>query len=151
MTQHEQANIDAIRRFYDEVFCADRLDLLPELVTEDVLLHPGDERGIEIYRTLLNRAQTAFSERRFSIESIVAADDLVAVRWKMDAIHSGPLGVLAATGKPIQQNANVFFRFEQGKIAEVWTQFDQMGVLRQLGFDPLRAAAQEQREAGAAQ
>jgi steroid delta-isomerase-like uncharacterized protein len=151
MTQHEQANIDTIRYFYGEVFSANRLDLLPELVAEDVLLHPGDDRGIETYRTLLNRAQTAFSERQFSIESMIAADDIVAVRWKMHAIHSGPIGGLTATGKPIQQNANVFFRFEQGKIAEVWTQFDQMGVLRQLGFDPLRAAAQQQREAGAAQ
>jgi steroid delta-isomerase-like uncharacterized protein len=151
MTQHEQANMEAVRRFYREVFDGNRLDLLPELVAEDVLLHPGDERGIQVYRTLLDRAQTAFSEREFSIESIIASDDLVAARWKMDAIHSGPIGGLAATGKRIQQNANVFFRFERGKIAEVWTQFDQMGVLRQLGFDPLRAAAQQQREAGAAQ
>jgi steroid delta-isomerase-like uncharacterized protein len=127
------------------------LDLLPELVAEDVLLHPGEERGVEAYRMLLNRAQTAFSERQFSIESILADNDIVAVRWRMDAIHSGPIGGLMATGKPIQQNANVFFRFEQGKIAEVWTQFDQIGVLRQLGFDPLRAAAQQQREAGEAQ
>jgi steroid delta-isomerase-like uncharacterized protein len=151
MTKQEQANIATIRRFYGEAFGANRLDRLPELVAENVLLHPGDEHGIDAYRTLLNRAQTAFSERRFSIESIIAGNDLVAVRWKMDAIHSGPIGGLAATGKPIQQNANVFFRFELGKIAEVWTQFDQMGVLRQLGFDPLRAAALQQREAGAAQ
>jgi steroid delta-isomerase-like uncharacterized protein len=151
MTQHEQANIAAIRRFYEDVFSSDRLDLLPELVAEDVLLHPGEERGVEAYRMLLNRAQTAFSERQFSIESILADNDIVAVRWRMDAIHSGPIGGLMATGKPIQQNANVFFRFEQGKIAEVWTQFDQIGVLRQLGFDPLRAAAQQQREAGEAQ
>jgi steroid delta-isomerase-like uncharacterized protein len=151
MTQHEQANIAAIRRFYEDVFSSDRLDLLPELVAEDVLLHPGEERGVEAYRMLLNRAQTAFSERQFSIESILADNDIVAVRGRMDAIHSGPIGGLMATGKPIQQNANVFFRFEQGKIAEVWTQFDQIGVLRQLGFDPLRAAAQQQREAGEAQ
>jgi predicted ester cyclase len=151
MTQQEQANIDAVRRFYGKVFSGNRLDLLPAFVVENVLLNPGGERGIKAYQTQLNRAQTAFSDGRFSIESIIAGDDLVAVRWKMDAIHSGPIGGLAATGKPIRQNANVFFRFEQGKIAEVWTQFDQIGVPRQLGFDPLQAAQQQQHEAGAAQ
>lgn len=69
----------------------------------------------------------------------------------MDAIHSGSIAGILATGKRVQQQANVIFRFEQDKIAEVWTQMDQVGMLRQLGIDPLAAVSTRQVGAGATQ
>ena len=69
----------------------------------------------------------------------------MVVRWSMDAKHQGPLAGIPATGKTIQQRANVIYRMQAGKIAEGWAQMDQIGVLRQIGVDPLaKATARKQ-------
>jgi predicted ester cyclase len=55
----------------------------------------------------------------------------------MDATHAGSLAGIPATGKRVQQRGTVIYRLENGRIVEVWAQMDQMGMLRQLGIDPL--------------
>jgi predicted ester cyclase len=39
------------------------------------------------------------------------------------------------TGKQLTEQAVVFYRFENGKIAEIWAQMDQLGILRQIGVE----------------
>jgi steroid delta-isomerase-like uncharacterized protein len=144
-------NIAVVRRLYEDVLNRSRVDLLSTLVAEDVLLHPGEEKGLHAYEAVIDRVLAAFSERHFCVEDFVASGDRVAVRWTMDAVHSGPLGGLSATGKHVKQHANVIFRFEHGKIAEVWTQMDQIGMLRQLGVDPLAGIGRHASQTGARQ
>jgi predicted ester cyclase len=151
MTHEEQSNVSSIKALYEHVLEAGHLDLLPSLVADNVVFHPGSGKGLPAYKAVIDRLQTGFSERRFSLEDFIAVGDRVAVRWTMDAIHSGPIAGIAATGKRVQQHANVIFRFEQGKIAEVWTQMDQIGMLRQLGIDPLSAVSVRQANAEATQ
>jgi predicted ester cyclase len=92
------------------------------------------------YQAMTNRLRVAFGDMRFTIHDLIASGDRVVVRWSMTAKHHGPLAGIPATGKPIQQRANVIYRMEGGRIAEGWAQMDQMGVLRQLGIDPLASA-----------
>lgn len=149
MTQHEQTNIAIVRSLYEDILNHSRVELLPTLIAQDVIVHPGEEQGIRAYKAVIDRVQNAFSDRNFSIEDFIASGDRVAVRWTMEAVHSGPLAGLPATGKRVKQHANVIFRFEGGKIAEVWTQMDQVGMLRQLGIDPLAGIARQSSQAGA--
>lgn len=151
MSQHEQTNIALVRSLYEDVLNGNQLELLPSLVAQDVLLHPGDEEGIRAYEAVLEKGRIAFSERHFSLEDVIASGDRVVVRWILDAIHSGPLAGVPATGKRVKQHANVIFRFEHGKIAEIWTQMDQVGMLRQLGVDSLAGIARKSSQAGAHQ
>jgi steroid delta-isomerase-like uncharacterized protein len=110
-------------------------------VSEDVLFHSTtEERGIAAYAALTDRLRAAFPDMQFTLQDVVASDDRVAVRWTMEATHRGPLVGIPATGKRVEQRANVIYRFEDGKIAEGWALVDQVGMLRQLGFDPLAAA-----------
>ena len=138
MTTEEQANAEIVRRLYEEYLNRDRVELLPSLATDDVVLHSAtEEHGIAAYAAMTERIRTAFPDMRFTIEDLLACDDRVVVRWTMDATHGGPLAGIPATGKRVKQRANVICRMEKGKIAEVWAQMDQVGMLRQLGIDPL--------------
>jgi predicted ester cyclase len=38
------------------------------------------------------------------------------------------------TGRPIQWTSQVFFRFKEDKIAEMWVARDELGMLRSLGI-----------------
>ncbi|HMF78800.1 MAG TPA: ester cyclase [Bryobacteraceae bacterium] len=151
MTHYEQTNTAVVRSLYEDVLNCNRVDLLSTLVAQDVLLHPGGEKGFDAYKAVIDRVQAAFSDCHFSVEDCIANGDRVAVRWTMDAVHSGPLAGLPATGKCVKQHANVIFRLERDKIAEVWTQMDQIGMLRQLGVDPLAGVARQSLQAGARQ
>lgn len=141
MTTAEQANVEAVRRLYEEFLNQNRPELLASLVSEDVVLHGAtEERGIAAYAALTDRLRVAFPDMQFALQDVIASDDRVVVRWTMEATHAGPLAGIPATGKRIQQRANVIYRFADGKIVEGWALVDQAGMLRQLGFDPLAAA-----------
>lgn len=141
MTAPEAANAETVRKLYDEALNQNRPELLPELLTEDIVFHgTTEEQGMAAYQAMTGRLRVAFGDMRFTIHDLIASGDRVVVRWSMTANHQGPLAGIPATGKPIQQRANVIYRMEGGKIAEGWAQMDQIGVLRQLGVDPLANA-----------
>ena len=141
MTASETANAETVRKLYDEALNENRPELLPGLVTEEIVFHTTtEEQGLAAYQAMTNRLRAAFGDMRFTIHDLIASGDRVVVRWSMTAKHHGPLAGIPATGKPIQQRANVIYRMEGGRIAEGWAQMDQIGVLRQLGIDLLASA-----------
>jgi predicted ester cyclase len=75
-----------------------------------------------------------FPNHHFTVEDVVTSGDKAAARWTMTALNSAPIAGVAPTGRPITQKAIVFYRFEDGKIAEFWLQLDQVGVFRQIGI-----------------
>lgn len=140
MTAMERTHAEAVRRLYEETLNQNRLEMLPALLREDVVFHGAtEEQGIEAYKMLVARLRVAFPDQHFTLHDLIASDDRVVARWTMDATHGGPLAGIPATGKRVQQRANVIYRFEDVKIAEVWAQMDQVGMLRQLGINPLPA------------
>jgi steroid delta-isomerase-like uncharacterized protein len=138
MTLSEAANIETVRKLYDEVLNHNKPELLPALLSPDIVFHTAtEERGLAAYQALTDRLRVAFAEMHFTIHDLIASGDRVAMRWSMSAKHSGPLAGIPATGKRVEQRANVIYRMEGGKIAEGWAQMDQLGMLRQIGIDPL--------------
>lgn len=65
---------------------------------------------------------------------IVADCSLVAVHWEGTGTNTGEGNGLPATGRSIRVWGMTFFRFEDGKIREEWTSFDQYSMLSQLGL-----------------
>jgi steroid delta-isomerase-like uncharacterized protein len=138
MTASEAANIETVRKLYEEALNDNQPELLSELLSEDVVFHTTtEERGIAAYRALTEQLRAAFGDMHFTIHDLIGSGDRVVVRWSMEAKHQGAFRGIPATGKPIQQKANVIYRMEGGKVAEGWAQMDQLGVLRQIGIDPL--------------
>jgi predicted ester cyclase len=139
MTQEEHRNIGLVQTLYEAVLNQRDLSALPALVGQNVLLHPTEERGPEAYAALIANLHRAFSGQHFALEDLIVTGDRVVVRWVMQAIQSGPLNGIPATGKHVKQTGTVIYRIEAGKIVEMWPEIDRMGMLRQLGIDPLAA------------
>jgi predicted ester cyclase len=134
MSSNSQATV--IHRFYEEALNQNRLDLLPELVTSNVVNHAFDgtpQTGIPALEQGIRRTQHLFTGQHFTIDDVVVNGDKAAARWTMTANNTVPIGGLAPTGKQITEHAVVFYRFEDGKIAEIWLQIDRLGVLQQVG------------------
>ena len=125
----------AVLRNVYEALNAKNLDAIPELVTEDWAWHgPGQElHGKKGIKELVETYVSAFPDLEFSVDEMLADGDKVTTRWSAQGTHKGELAGIAATGKTMQINGINVSRLENGKIAEEWESFDQLGMMKQLG------------------
>lgn len=131
-----EAHKATVRRLFEECLNRNRPELTREFFAEDFLNHATGSQGVEAFEDFNARFLAAFPDRRYTVEDLIGESDRVAARWRLEGTHRGEWAGIAATGKEIVQNANVIFRFEDGRIAESWIQLDALGFLRQLGALP---------------
>ena len=86
------------------------------------------------FKEMVSGLLAAFPDLRFTNEDQVVAGDRVATRWTAEGTHSGPFGPVPATGRRIQIGGLALDRVVDGKVVERWEQWDQMGMLQQLGL-----------------
>jgi predicted ester cyclase len=130
----------AIRFF--EALDAGNLGVLQNIFTEDCVFHRGDltepARGIAGIRSIVEKRVQLYRDFRTTIHQIIGEGDLVATRETHTGIHRGqfptPIGTFDVTGRPIEWTSQVFFRFNGGKITEMWVARDELGILRSLGI-----------------
>ena len=60
-------------------------------------------------------------------------DDSVAYHITFSATHTGGFAGIAATGKRITMTSTAILRIVNGKIAEVYENFDSLGMMKQMG------------------
>ena len=77
-----------------------------------------------------------FPDAESVVEAVVAEGDEVATRWSIAATHDHDAFGVPATGKRVAAEGVNFYRLTDGRITDVWTQFDQLGLMQQLGAIP---------------
>jgi predicted ester cyclase len=75
---------------------------------------------------------------RLMVDDQVVEGDRVATRFTVHGTHTGDLLGIAPTHKIVTVTGIVFSRLADGQIAEEWENFDQFGMLQQLGALPTR-------------
>jgi predicted ester cyclase len=82
---------------------------------------------------------TAFPDLHFTIDDLLGEGDKVLWRFTSQATHTGPLMNIPPTGKRATVTGMVLFRVTNDKIAEVWVNFDTLGMLQAIGVIPAMA------------
>ena len=130
---------ELLHRLFEGVWNGENPAVADELVDSEYVIHDreiADEMcGPELYKTLASMTRESFPDMEFAIEDAVEDGDKVALRWTMTGTHEGPLGDIEPTGKRVAMPAVEINRFEDGKLAESWTQSDMLGVVQQLESD----------------
>jgi predicted ester cyclase len=79
--------------------------------------------------------KTAFSDAKFTINSIVAEDDKVMVYVTMRGINTGPLVAgMAPTNLSLEREAVDIFKFKDGMATEHWAVVENLSMMVQLGI-----------------
>ena len=73
-----------------------------------------------------------FPDLEFNIEFLVCEAPFVASRLRFDCRPKGLFLGLAVNGRRVVFAENVFYRFESGKVAEVWSVVDKAAIEAQL-------------------
>jgi steroid delta-isomerase-like uncharacterized protein len=135
-----EANSQVAHRILEEAFGQGQLGLVDEFVAADAVDHdpanPEDVRGPAGLREQISMYRAAFPDLQFTIEDTIAQDDRVVIRWSSRGTHRGELMGLAPTGKVVTVTGISIDRFAEGKIVESWTNWDVLGLMRQLGAAP---------------
>jgi predicted ester cyclase len=76
-----------------------------------------------------------FPDLRHTIEETVADDQKVAVQFTLRGTHTEFMGI-PPTHKSFEAGAVAILTIEKGKVVALRGQFDQLGMLRQLGVVP---------------
>ena len=131
-----EENRRIVRRFVDEVFAQGRPEAVDELVAEGFTAHTwpsvtGD--GRQDLKLAIDRVSKGLPDVSFRIEDIFGEDDRVAVRLTAGARHVGDFMGMPGSGRSYTIEEIHIFRVRDGRVVEHWHQFDQLGLMRQLG------------------
>ena len=131
-----------VRRFIDEIFVQGRSQAVDELLADDFVGHtwPSTGHPKADLKAAIGRTSKALANPRFTIDDMIAEGDRVAVRLTAQATQVGEFMRMPPSGKTYTIGEIHIFRVEAGKVAEHWHQFDQMGMMTQLGAMPGAAA-----------
>ncbi|MFG3011696.1 ester cyclase [Streptomyces cinerochromogenes] len=126
-----------VRGFFDALCTAGELPPLNDLLDEDIHSHdpmnPQDTIGLDSVRAEFRMWRGAF-DFAFTVEDVLAQGDRACARWTWNATHRGDFLGIAPTGRQAAMTGMTLFRFAaNGKIAEMWWQHDQLGLMQQLG------------------
>jgi predicted ester cyclase len=132
-----EENKALVRQFYAEID-AGNIDAMDELVAENYVDHnPAPFPGLPAGREGLKRAFEIFwkaTPGRHEIEDQIAEGDKVVTRLTAYGRHEGDLpGPLHATGADLRETAVAIHRIVNGKLAEHWSDRNDLALMQQLG------------------
>jgi predicted ester cyclase len=94
-------------------------------------------RGRDAMHDWLLSNQATFTDYHEEIEWLVGEGDFVAWRSRGTGTQSGALGPFPATNQRMEVVIIGMHRFENGRVVETWTSWDNLAVLTQLGLLPM--------------
>jgi steroid delta-isomerase-like uncharacterized protein len=140
-TQREQLdlsdNIEIITRF--ERFRGGELETIDELCDPDLVDHnaaPDHERTLVGFKRKVAGFRASFPDLEYHLEDIVASGDTVATRWVVTGSQQQEFMGIPATGQTVRVGGMNFYRLRDARVTDIWTQFDGVAMLQQLGAIP---------------
>ena len=95
-------------------------------------VHNGARIGLAGYRDMLIADFEAIPDLVFNVERLVCDPPLIAARLAFDCTPAGALFGLPVDGRRVRFAENVFYRFQDGRVAEVWSVIDKAAIAAQL-------------------
>jgi predicted ester cyclase len=137
-------NVATSRRVLEEVFGEGNVDLIDELCTEGFVGHDplAGDSDREAVKQTISGYREAFPDLEFEILDIFSAGDRVVTRWRANGTFENEFMGLQPNhekGEPVEGIG--IDRFEGGRIAESWGQWDTLRFMRDIGAIPQETAA----------
>ena len=95
-------------------------------------LRATQEPGYEGMLQLIKSYKEGATDTHFTITHLFANESQVVIRYEVDAVHSGTLFGIPATGKRFTSTGIVLYEMRDGKIAVSWQELDLTSILNQL-------------------
>jgi predicted ester cyclase len=115
-------------RRYNATCNAHRFEDLAEFVHDDLVVN-GERITLADYVEGLRAVVRAFPDYRWELRHLMVDGDVVAAHFLDTGTHRGEWLGVAATGRRVNTQEFAFYRWDGGRIAEVWVTADNLRVL----------------------
>jgi predicted ester cyclase len=92
----------------------------------------GLPEGPEGQKAIARGIFAAFPDVHVTLDCVIAENDFVAERHTARATHKGEFMGVPATGRSIYWTENHFYRLENGRILELWSEWSFQQLMAQL-------------------
>jgi len=137
----EEENKALIRDEFEEVWNQGKLDVIDDIYATDFIKHifaRPDVHGPEELKVSATMFLTAFPDAQFRIDDQIAEGDMVVNRWTGSGTHKGELMGISPSGLQVTWTGISIYKFDEGKIVEIWVNSGLLGLLLQLDSLPPR-------------
>ncbi len=122
-------------RWHMDLFQAGNLEVADEILTPDFVAHVNGQefRGVDGAKQLATVLRTAFPDLQITHHEALVAGNRATIRWTSDSTHQGEYFGVPPSGKRIHLEGLDLFHLQDGKITEVWIEYDNLSALQQMG------------------
>jgi steroid delta-isomerase-like uncharacterized protein len=131
-------NRQIVQRFLDECWSRGNLNAVSELVADNCRYHdpvfPSLTSGAENIKNHIQTCRSGFPDLMFTVDDTIAERDEVVVHWTATGTHKGQFLDMPPTNKNASVTGTSINRIEGSKIAEMWSNWNLMSLMEQLGI-----------------
>jgi steroid delta-isomerase-like uncharacterized protein len=137
-----------VRRMVDAINSRD-FAALDSVVAADLHRHCAATPGVQVtnleqFKAFLRQDLSAVPDSHQDIRQLLVDGDMVAARVIYSGTQTGQMGPFPPSGRKLELPFISILRIEDGKIAEIWVEWDNLSALTQLGHWPPPTAADEE-------
>lgn len=143
----------ASRRIAEELYGEGKLEVADEIADRGLRVHDpvAGDVGLDDVKKTVQMYRSAFPDLDCSVLAQYVDGECCITRWRSTGTHRGAFMGIEPTGTHGSVEGITIDRYRGGKLVESWTQFDSLGLLRQLGAAPRLEAGAPQQQAGRAE
>ena len=133
-----EENIQLMRRWFQEVWNEGQMETVYDLLSPDSVARgqrgaEAEIRGPEEFEKFAREIRGAFPDMKMTVEDVFGVGDKVVLRWSATMTHTGDGLGFPASGRTVRSRGISIARIVDGKIVEGWDNWDQLGMLEQIG------------------
>ncbi len=123
----------AIQRRFQDIWNQGDFNIVEEIWDKDFINHNVKAKGFEGIRQFITVYRNAFPDVELRIDDQIAEGDKVVMHYTITGTHKGEFQGIKPTGKSIKITGIAIHRISEGRIVEIWANWDALGLMQQLG------------------
>jgi steroid delta-isomerase-like uncharacterized protein len=134
-----QARKELILRLYLDGYMRQDPDVIDAVYAEEYVRHDSgqtEKATRQQQHDLARMLRQAFPDIQARVDFVTAEDDKVVARWTMWGTETGQGPFGPPSGRPFRFSGINVYRFEGGKVVELWNHRDDLHWFQQLGLVP---------------
>ena len=131
-------NLEIVMRFEHAFRAADQATI-DELADPRLVDHnpaPGHEPTLAGFKQKVAYFKAIFPDLAEDLQDIIASGDTAATRWVITGSLQQEFMGIPAAAQTIRVEGMNFYRLKDGRVTDIWTQFDGVTLMQQLGAIP---------------
>jgi len=129
------------QRWFEEVWNQGRDGAIDELLSPEGVGFGLADTGTKVHgpehlKPFVRNFRDALPDLHITIDDMVSEANKVAVRFRVTGTHKGAGLGFPPTGRSIDFTGMTIIQIEKGKLLHGWNNWDQLGMMGQLGVAP---------------